>query len=95
MFVSVHDHKGDNMILGMSFRITEKFAIDITLFNKYRSFKDGIDFFHLSCESDFYEDDHNPKFRFWLALLNISIIEFDLYNINHSTEIDCEDEDDE
>jgi hypothetical protein len=90
MLGRVLGYKGVSMILGFSLRITEKFAIDITLLNKYRSFEDGIDFFQIICESDFYEGDHNPSFNFFFVILNIALIEINIYNVNHYSEIEIE-----
>jgi hypothetical protein len=81
------------MLFGFSLRITEKFAIDITLLNKYREYKDGIDFFELICECDLFKGDHNPSFNFFLAILNISLIEINIYNINHYVEVEDEEDD--
>lgn len=53
-----------------------------------RNFKDGITFFELSCNTDFFKADHNPKFVLLLVILNLKIFELEIYNINHLEEDD-------
>ena len=50
---------------------------------KIRSFSDGIIFFNLDINADFYRDDHNPKFHIFLDILNIRFISIEVYNILH------------
>lgn len=64
-------------------RITENFALDICGFYTYRSFKDGISFLELNINFDKYKADHNPKFQINLRIFNFTILEVDIYNVNH------------
>ena len=67
-----------------SFRTSKDNAIDILFFHKFRSFKDGITYFELIVNHDLYEGDHNPKLDVKLAILNVYLIQFEWYNINHA-----------
>jgi len=58
-------------------------AIECTLINKVREFSDGIDIFNLIFNVDTYKGNHTPRIVFVLTILNVNIIEFGLYNINH------------
>ena len=65
-------------------KIGENYAWELEFFHKYRSFKDGIDFFELKATWDRYIGDHNPKFEFGLKIFNCIIFQFSIYNIWHT-----------
>jgi hypothetical protein len=73
-------------MLSISRKINKNYAWEIIGFHKVRYFKDGIDFFELICDIDFYKGDHNPQFRFFLEILNFTILEIEVYNVNHIDE---------
>lgn len=70
-------------MINFSSEIDNKYAVELSLFYKYRKFKDGIDFFHFEGSLDIYEGDHNPQFRIFIGLLNFTIFEFEIYNMFH------------
>jgi len=73
-------------MIGFSFKTNKNYAIDIYSLHKYREFEDGIDFIDFKFGLDLFEGDHNPKFTFFVGLLNVSIIDFTWYNIHHIDE---------
>ena len=85
--VSFTNKKGTYMI-NFTKKITSKFALDVMLFYKLRQFKDGIDFLNINISFDRYEADHKPSFQFMIVVFNFTIIEFDIYNVNHLLEGD-------
>jgi len=71
-------------ILSFHHKIGKNYDWELDLFYKYRSFKDGIDFFELKTNWDRYICDHNPKFEFGLRILNYTIFDFSIYNVWHT-----------
>lgn len=69
-------------------KISKNFAWELTLFHKVRSFSDGIDFLDIRIVLDLYKGDHTPRFTFFFEMLNFTLIEFNIYNINHIKEED-------
>jgi len=63
--------------------ISSNYAWELVLFHKLRQFADGISFFECKGSLDWFKADHNPKFEFFLVILNFTIIEFNIYNVNH------------
>jgi hypothetical protein len=60
-------------------------AWEVTLFHKLRELADGITFFELVVNTDFFGnldsiDQHNPKLTFRLIVLNHTIFEVIIYN---------------
>jgi len=58
---------------------------EVTLFHKLRELADGITFFELIVNTDFFDnqdsiDQHNPKLTFRLIVLNYAIFEVVIYN---------------
>lgn len=70
-------------MVNFGFPINKKYAFEMTLFHKLREFKDGIDFFDFHCELNLFKDDHNPRFNLFFEIMNITIIEIDIYNMFH------------
>jgi hypothetical protein len=80
--------KLDNKLLELDFhciglKITRDFAFELNFLTFIRRFSDGVDWFHLEIKSDWYKGDHNPQFGIHLIILNITIFEFRIYNVNH------------
>lgn len=71
------------MIPCISVSILKNYAIDLCGFYVIRKMQDGITFFDLNVNTDFYEADHNPKLNFSLIVLNYTIFELTIYNKNH------------
>jgi len=64
-------------------KISKNYAFELVFLNFIGSYKGSIRFVSLDCEVDYYRCDHNPKFMFSFGLLNLNIIEFSVYNVNH------------
>ena len=64
-------------------KIGKNYAWELNTFYKYRDFSDGIDFFIVEITFDKYPNDHNPKFEIAIKILNLMIVDFDIYNIWH------------
>lgn len=71
------------MIPCISVSVSKNYAIDLCGFYAIRKMQDGITFFDLNVNTDFYEADHNPKLNFSLIVLNYTIFELTIYNKNH------------
>ena len=59
---------------------------EVILFYKVRDLKDGITFFELVVNTDFFDnadsvDQHNPKLTFRLIVLNHTVFEIIIYSI--------------
>jgi len=70
-------------MLGFSKAIGKNYAIDFIFLHKLRDFKDGITFLNFDMDLDLYEGDHNPQFDFLFCIFNYTLIEINLYNVNH------------
>jgi len=66
--------------------LTINYGWELCCFRKIRQFSDGISFLTWTIEWDKYEGDHKPAFRYYLGLLNYTILEFSIYNVNHTDE---------
>ena len=64
-------------------KINEDYAWEIEIFDKYRKIKDGITFFDVNAQLDWYAADHNPQFTLVFILLNFKIWDISIYNIWH------------
>lgn len=71
------------MIPCISISISKNYAIDLCGLYVIRKMQDGITFFDLNVNTDFYEADHNPKLNFSLIILNCTIFELTIYNKHH------------
>jgi hypothetical protein len=69
------------MLIGS--KIGKNFAWELDMLCRLRDFSDGIDWFHFTIESDWYEGDHKPSFNMMLVIMNFKIFEFGIYNIHH------------
>ena len=66
-----------------SFKVSEDYAIDVMLVHKFRDFSDGVTVFVPMINLDLYRSDHNPKLEISLAIMNVYVFQFELYNVNH------------
>lgn len=64
-------------------KINKNYGIELTFFNKIRSYSDGITFFNININLDRYEADHSPKFEFSLTILNVILIDMMIYYLHH------------
>ena len=69
-------------------RINENYAFELLLWHIVRQSEDGIIFVKLDISLDLYKCDHTPKFDIILILLNLTIIKFSIYTMNHIDRID-------
>ena len=77
-------------MLGFWGNITANKAWELVFFHWYRSFKDGITFVNIDINYDRFEGDHNPRAEFALRVLNLTIIEFNIYDTRHTEDRDEE-----
>jgi len=82
-----------NKIFEIIFRRKIKLEADLNGFYKFREYSDGISFFELKLECDFYLQSHNPKLTFCLSFLNHYIFYFEIYNGYHLIEQQVADSD--
>jgi len=69
-----------------------KYGWELTIFRKLRDLNDGLSFINLDIDLDLYKGDHKPSFNFHIILFNYTIIEFLIYNVNHTDAYEeCED----
>lgn len=66
------------------FKISKNYAVDYVFVHLVRSFHDGITFFDLNINIDYYKADHNPQGVICLTILNFTIVELTWYNVNHA-----------
>jgi len=59
----------------LSFKITQKYSIDLSFLLFIRNFKDGISFLNFDIDLNLFEGDHNPSFNVMLLILNLVIFE--------------------
>lgn len=64
--------------------LVENTACELSLFSKIRNFDDGITYFEFVINKDTYDGDHKPSFNINLLICNYMVIEFNIYNINHT-----------
>lgn len=63
--------------------INKNYGWEIALFFKVRDFSDGITFFETTINWDKYLDNHTPRFKINLMILNYTIFEFTIYYLYH------------
>jgi hypothetical protein len=74
-------------MINFNHKINKNYGYELVLFNKNRQSHDGLTFFNLNINWDRFLLDHSPKFTFELIILNLEIIEFDIYYLHHRNEI--------
>jgi len=72
-------------MITFSCKMGKGYALDIVMFHLLRSFRDGVSLLNMNIGVDWYRGDHNPKVIFHLIILNVTIIEINLYNTRHRT----------
>ena len=58
-------------------------AWELTLLHPFRSLKDGVTWLTIEVNSDWFRGDHNPQTSLWVVVLNLTIIEFRVYDTRH------------
>lgn len=76
--------------MDISFFITKSYVFSLIFLGLSRSFTDGITFFNININIDWFKADHNPKFTLQLTFFNINIISIEIYNIRHIDDIDTD-----
>ncbi len=71
-------------------KIGNDYGWEITLFHKLRKFSDGVTFFEAKINWNRYKGDHSPRFEVHIILLNITLIEANIYYLHHREAIDDE-----
>jgi len=66
--------------------ITGKYCWELSCFRIIRQVSDGVSFIAFNIDWDRYEGHHKPSFQFYFGILNCTIIEFGVYNLNHMFE---------
>jgi hypothetical protein len=64
-------------------KINKNYGWELVLFNINRNLSYGLTFFNININWDRFLEDHSPRFIFELTLLNIEIIEFNIYYLHH------------
>lgn len=64
-------------------KLSKNFAWEANFFYRIRNFKDGLSAFELSLTADWFKNDHNPQCGLCLIILNVMIVEFNIFNVNH------------
>lgn len=67
-----------------TFPITSNYAADWAFLHKLRDFSDGVTFCEIVCSLDLFKEDHNPQFNLRFILLNVSLVDFAVYNVWHT-----------
>lgn len=70
------------MIVGL--RLTEDYSVDLTVLERVRAWRDGVDFVDLKSAVHLYREDHNPRWEFRLDCLNVCLLGIDVYNVHHA-----------
>lgn len=76
-------HIGRHGIYFYSPIFKSKYAVECSLFRSYQSFKEGIAIFDCNIGAAWFEGDHKPSVDFILDVFNITIIDFEIYNMYH------------
>lgn len=66
----------------LDIKLTKKYALELGS-HEYRKLDEGITFFDIEMFWDWCKKDHCPRFEFRIIILNIALIDFSIYNINH------------
>jgi hypothetical protein len=66
-------------LLCKSIKLTNKFSLDLVILDKLRDWNDGF---------AKYKAEYRPSFQFMIVLLNYTLIELDIYNVNHLVDTD-------
>ena len=78
-----------NKVLSIVFGKRVRMALEISYFNNYRSWSEGIDFGRFTFECN-HSGDHTPLINLFIGVFNFKLIELGVYNTFHE---DDEDED--
>jgi hypothetical protein len=64
-------------------KLSQDYGWEITILHKLRAFSDGLSLLELRINWDRYLADHTPRFELHLVLLNITIVELNIYYLHH------------
>ncbi len=71
-------------------RLTDKpvrMALELNMFDKYCSVKDGLEFFRTRFNAH-HDGDHTPAINLVLGAFNFTIIDLHIYNVFHDEDLD-------
>ena len=69
-------------ILEVIFRRNIELCFEFEWLYKVRNFRDGITITH-ELNFDFYKGDHTPQIRWSLTIFNVTVFDFQIYNMLH------------
>jgi hypothetical protein len=67
-------------------KLSENYALDVSVLDRVRAFSDGVDFVELSSSLHLYPEDHHPRLEFRLGLFNVCLLGIEVYNVHHLDE---------
>lgn len=65
-------------------KLTENYAVDLTVLDRVREYRDGIDFIEVVSALHLYRGDHNPRWECRIGLWNWTLVGIEVYNVNHA-----------
>ena len=69
-------------------QLTKNYGFEWEMLRVLRPWRDGIDFLTLECGWDRFEDDHKPSAGFRLVVLNLTLLELNVYYLYHRDELE-------
>lgn len=67
-------------------KLSENYALDVSVLDRVRAFSDGIDFVELTSSLHLYPEDHHPRLEFRFGLCNWCLLGIEVYNVHHLDE---------
>lgn len=67
-------------------KLSENYALDVSVLDRVRAFRDGVDFVELTSSLHLYPEDHHPRWEFVFGVCNLCILRVEVYNVNHLEE---------
>ena len=64
-------------------KISDDYGWEVTVLQKIRESSDGVIFFNGEINWDRFLEDHSPKFKIHLIMLNYTMIEINIYYLHH------------
>ena len=72
-----------NFVLMNGIKLNSNYGLDWNFFYKVREFSDGIDWIRFNINYDKFLSDHKPSFELYFGILNITIVEINVYYLHH------------
>jgi len=64
-------------------KVSKNYAIEMAGLLIYRDLADGLSLVEIDFSADWFKGDHNPQCGIRITLLNVTLFEGRLYNVNH------------